>query len=166
MSSAGNPCVSIIAGTRTCSREVICAAQAIASGLRGPGHHRGFRPAIGIDKQAHSPPRSAGGTIAVPARPRCSLPHKENDGPRRRSSNGTASFRNTRPERFRTPAFPHPQPDYQRPFARRRSRGSSPPVARQSLSPRPASRLSRTAPFMLCPAASARRPCRAHEAHP
>ena len=52
MSLLGNPCVSIV-GTRTCSREGIRAAQAIASGLAASGITVVSGLAIGIDKQAH-----------------------------------------------------------------------------------------------------------------
>ena len=83
MSLLGNPCVSIV-GTRTCSREGIRAAQAIASGLAASGITVVSGLAIGIDKQAHLAALDLpGGTIAVlGAGPDVCYP-KENDGLRR-----------------------------------------------------------------------------------
>lgn len=65
LSLLGNPCVSIV-GTRTCSKEGVRAAQAIASGLAASGITVVSGLAIGIDKQAHLAALPLpGGTIAV-----------------------------------------------------------------------------------------------------
>lgn len=79
MSLLGNPCVSIV-GTRTCSREGIRAAQAVASGLAASGVTVVSGLAVGIDKQAHLAALDLpGGTIAVlGAGPDVCYP-KEND---------------------------------------------------------------------------------------
>lgn len=78
MSLLGNPCVSIV-GTRTCSREGIRAAQAIASGLAASGITVVSGLAIGIDKQGTSRrPRSAGRDHRRARRgPRCLLPQRK-----------------------------------------------------------------------------------------
>ena len=83
MSLLGNPCVSIV-GTRTCSREGIRAAQAIASGLAASGITVVSGLAIGIDKQAHLAALDLpGGTIAVLGAGSDVCYPKENDGLRR-----------------------------------------------------------------------------------
>ena len=83
MSLLGNPCVSIV-GTRTCSREGIRAAQAIASGLAASGITVVSGLAIGIDKQAHLAALDLpGGTIAVLGTGSDVCYPKENDGLRR-----------------------------------------------------------------------------------
>ena len=80
MSLLGNPCVSIV-GTRTCSREGIRAAQAIASGLAASGITVVSGLAIGIDKQAHLAALDLpGGTIAVLGAGSDVCYPKENDG--------------------------------------------------------------------------------------
>ena len=81
MSLLANPCVSIV-GTRTCSREGIRAAQAIAGGLAASGITVVSGLAVGIDR--HLAARDLpGGTIAVlGAGPDVCYP-KENDGLRR-----------------------------------------------------------------------------------
>ena len=78
MSLLGNPCVSIV-GTRTCSREGIRAAQAIASGLAASGITVVSGLAIGIDKQAHLAALESAGRDHRRARRglRCLLPQRK-----------------------------------------------------------------------------------------
>ena len=80
LSLLGNPCVAIV-GTRTCTREGIRAAQAIASGLAASGITIVSGLASGIDRQAHLAAVSLpGSTVAVlGAGPDISYPKENND---------------------------------------------------------------------------------------